>query len=195
MGRNKRNVKYGQKVSVYFDTDLDEVTEKWLKNLPNKSYAISEIVIKYAKGELIEKSKADMERQALLARIDDLKSMIDKLLPSANNTQPIHINPTSSITTTTNDEELAYSYLEKEEEIKTKQPSDDNIENIEIEKEKTVQEEQENQNNDIIQEENHSNNIGNINQDSDKSSKNIGIGNYKGGRGFRKKGKGLADFK
>jgi uncharacterized Zn-finger protein len=171
MARNMRRVKNGEKVTIYFEENLDAATSKWLNKCANKSYEISELVVKYANGELIEKSEVEKEKEALLDRIKDLKDMLDRVLPSANHQQTSFVSAASK---------QDFQSFEKKSSVEAINitASDGNSLNI-VKKSDKPESKPSNES---------------MNDGTGEKDKVNGIGNYKNGRGFRKKGKGLADL-
>jgi hypothetical protein len=207
MARRLKNVKKGEKITVYFSSDLDDNTKEWLENNPNKSLSISEIVIKYVNGELVEKNQIEQEKQAILERtekekqimlerIKDLKEMLSMILPNAKTINSPNSNKGVSLVENRTDEEIASS-------VCTTENDDNSIEETpSIEKVKPIDNEKETDNANYTKDTEGNNSSANKKKsvveeednNQEKTNRNIGIGNYKNGRGFRKKGKGLADL-
>lgn len=191
-----------KRITLYLDPSIDMNTTKWLEeNKANRSRAIVDIVSMYANNQLIHKEMADKEIEILRDRVDELKNIIDKLLNhnQAASLQPRYVEVRSITPTvtennyTTHDTEETSINIQNQKENEEIHVADKSIEVTYSEAlaiEPTVNQEYEETKNDLVIPPH----ITNIEDHKQNSLSGIGIGKYKDGRGFKKKGKGLADL-
>jgi hypothetical protein len=185
--KSNRKVKNGIQVTVYFPEDLDEKTKDWLNRCNNKSYEISEVIIKMANGELINRQDAQKEINLLTDSNAFFKEMLAKMVtipstPASNyaNNKTIEQHQIQVVEKITTDNQMI--------PVATKETSASKNEGYERMVDSQDVFNKDNNNTQPSSTELASNSIAEGN-----TSNNSAIGNYKS-RQFVKKGKSLSDL-